>query len=297
MKRLIKNSLLCFLSLTIWSTNDCVAQNLKSYGLEGKVKSVREYHYKPLEDCDYCEDIQRDSTTLEFNVSGNIIKMTEWNNSHFVEGLHKDVTTYRYNGNGKIVEKRKESHNDIVTITKYIRDAQGYIVREEEYHRYFAFKKMNEELSSIKYRKNNSNGTASETSLYHCSYTGKKLLSRSFFDENGYLTKTIHYSDNDETSEETYSREFYSTGIVAKEKEFFSDKEVKNIVRNITTWDEKGSITSDTRYIIDAKGNHKFWWKKTYSFTYDSYGNWITMKIITNDDYMDIYKRKITYYK
>lgn len=293
MKRLIKNSLLCFLSLTIWSTNDCVAQNLKSYGLEGKVKSVREYHYKPLEDCDYCEDIQRDSTILEFNLSGNIIKLTEWNNSHFVEGLHKDVTTYKYNGNGKIVEKRKESHNDIVTITKYIRDAQGYIIRVEEYDRYFAFKKMNEILNRIEYRKNNSNGTVSEKSRYFCSFTGKELVSRSFFDEKGYLTKTINYSNNNETSEETYSREFYSTGIVAKEKEFFSDKGVKNI----TTWDEKGSITSDTRYIIDAKGNHKFWWKKTYSFAYDSYGNWITMKITTNGEYIDIYKRIITYYK
>ena len=52
MRKLVENSLLCFLSLVIFGTNDGVAQILlKDYDLIGKVKEMRQYHYIPLEDC------------------------------------------------------------------------------------------------------------------------------------------------------------------------------------------------------------------------------------------------------
>lgn len=292
MRKLVDNSWLFFLSLIICDTNECVAQGLESYGLVGKVKTIVCYHYKPLEDCDYCEDLQRDSTITEFNSSGNIVKETEWNNSHFREDLHKEVTTYKYNENGKIVAETKVGYDGGIQTTKYIRDAQGYIIREEEYMEITAFKKKNEILTSVKYRKNDSSGMTKEISHYSCVGIDKTLSQRDFIDENGYVKKTIYYFD-DKTIEETYSREFYSTGRVAKSKVFFDDGGVKEI----TTWNEKGNKTSYTRYIIDGKGNRKLYSKAVYTYTYDSYGNWNSMKITTNDKYIDIYKRKIRYYK
>jgi hypothetical protein len=332
MKRLIKNILPCFLSLAIWSVNDCVAQSLEDYNLVGKVKSVREYHYKTLDDCDYCEDLQKDSITLEFNSNGKIVKETEWNNSPFVRGSHKEVTTYKYNGNGKIVEERKEGYDGGVETTKYIRDAQGYIIREEEHIKSL---NTNDIMISVEYRKNYSDGTAKEVSHYRCVGTDKILEYRNFCDENENITKSIDYKENNKISEVTYSKEceFYSTGKVAKDKKFINIGGVKRItasrefystgiaakkteffndgrVQKIKTWDEKGLKTSETCYMIDGNDNHKLDWKATYTYTYDSYGNWITQKITTvsnlikifpTDDGqrtdIDIYKRKITYYK
>ena len=330
MRKLVENSLLCFLSLVIFGTNEGVAQILlKDYDLIGKVKEMRQYHYIPLEDCDYCEDLKNDSILATFDLNGKATKRIEWNTGTYSKGIknaNKAILTYKYD-DGKISIIETNVDNDGFYKKQYIRDNRGYIVREETYlqrtdkwwHEYWwgtyrviyggdeqkllnakdyvegqikkeieKSKKEDDGLVEVVYRKNNDNGTGKELSTYKCYGIDKTktLCKRVFCDDNGWYIKTTTYN-GDETSEITYSREFYTSGKVAKSTVIYS-----NGNKEITTYNEKGLCTSLTKYYKNEKVG-----TVTYSYNYDNFGNWITKKTNENGRLINIYKRKITYYK
>ena len=296
MKKLALYSLFFLFAFMFFSVNNGNAQDISKYCLVGNVKSIREYHYKPLDDCDYCEDLQSDSSFVQFSLNGNIIKEIYYNYYAYNE-FNKEVTTYKFNEKGKIVEKKKIGiFERYVETTKYIRDNQGYIIRKELYKKYLEdeYKDIYGEgdvLQSVEYRNNNTDGTAKEISYYNCSNNGKTLHHKDCYGENGYLLKTIYYYDKT-PSEDTYSYDFYATGTIKQVTEVSFDR------KEVSTYNEKGLITT---YVRHPKDNNRRVRTDTYEYTYDSKGNWITMKytekIIGLKTEIDIYKRKITYYK
>ncbi len=289
MKRLIKNSLLCFVSLAIWSTNDCVAQRLKDYGLVGKVKSIREYHYEPLYDCDYCEELQCDSTVVYFDANGKELKNIFYTCS-FLESekgkVFKEIKNYKYNTNGELEEMQETDAVGTVSYKKYIRDDRGYTIRIEKQN-------STRQIWSTEYLNRGEDGTLKESTVYDYFNSKRTLSRREFFDEKGFLTKRIDYDlEGNKRFEDTFIRERYSTGITAKRTIVSSGG---NINKEVEIYNEKGLITSLTRYF--KLGGFSC---TTYTYTYDNHGNWVTQKIEKprgEGKEIDIYKRKITYYK
>lgn len=303
MKRVVKNNLLCLLMLTFWAVNNSAAQSLSTYDLTGKVKKMREYHYIPLDGCDYCENLQSDSTIVDFNENGMAIKKMRFFDSPFNREVVKYVYNYKYDGRGKIAEESSviESH---LFVDRCFRDNQGYIIRIEGYSRYTDdYYKEHEEvirmvnvglgkettgnklkLICVKYRQNWEDGVAKEISTYDCDGANKTFRKREIYDKNGWLLKII---DNN-SSEDTYSYEFHANGNLAKQIAVWS-----NGLKIISIFNEKGLITS-----YNSSNSIRVWSKNSYTYKYDSHGNWINCKVIDSIiNNTDIYKREITYYE
>lgn len=285
--KIIKNGFLCLLAFVSFCANDSTAQTLSDYDLVGKVKRLCEYHYNLLDGCDYCEELQCDSTRVDFNVNGKAIKRTFFTCS-FLESekgqVFTDTYNYKWNANGKIIEMERKGLDNGIVYTKYIRDDKGYAIRIEDY-----FKKQ---LIHVYYRKNWEDGTVKETSSYNYWSSEKKLEERYFFNEKGMLIKTVYYSNDGQAyRDEQYKYEYHTNGNISK-----CTKIDSRGGKYITIYNEKG-LTSTYTYYSDGK----VYESKTYTYKYDTYGNWINLKIIKKDHYfnketVDILKRKITYY-
>ncbi|MBO7478383.1 MAG: hypothetical protein J6U04_10675 [Salinivirgaceae bacterium] len=331
MKKLAFHNSFCLFALMFFAVNNSNAQNLSAYNLVGKVKEMRQYHYVPLEDCDYCEDLKNDSTLISFDSEGKELKQIEWNTGTYRKGIDnfiKAVKKYKYDAAGKVSTIEINVDDDGFYTQKYFRDTRGYIIRIETYlrrtdewwHQYWwriyvalsggdeqnllrakdyteneikkeieKSKKEDDGLVEIVYRKNNDNGTGKDISTYGCYGIDKTktIRERKFCDDNGWTLKSVSYYDGKETSNITYSREFYATGTLSKSTAIFSDGR-----KEMTTYNEKGLCTLLTEYYENKKTG-----TTTYTYTYDNFGNWITMKITKNGKITDIYKRKISYYK
>lgn len=294
MNKLIKEVFLCLLALVLFCANDGTAQTLSGYDLVGKVKRFRLYHYTPLDDCDYCEEIQCDSTLVEFNVNGKVVREIFYTCSFLKSEEGKVLTekcNYKYNSKGKLVEKDiTEAWGDNYK-EKIIRDDRGFIIRIEKY--YINTKESSQELRSIEYRKNSEDGTIQETSNYKYYNSKKTLCWRDYYDETGFLTKTIYYDlEGNEKSEETFSRERYPSGITSKRTALLS-----NGLKEVVLLNEKGLVTTCTKYREDGT----IYSTEKYTYKYDNFGNWIykkkVTKVLTFKETVDIIKCIISYYR
>lgn len=174
-----------------------------------------------------------------------------------------------------------------------------------------------EKLTDVEYRKNNDNGTAKEISYYNCDGSSKSLYKRNFYDESGNIIKSVN---EPEGKYETYFREKYPDGTIYKcttiyhngneetkcvfiynKKGLLTNKSNynannKKISEIVWSYNEKGFVTNETLYNYDKNGNKEVLSKKTYTYKYDNYGNWIISKCVMDSYPADIIKRKITYY-
>lgn len=285
MKKLALYSLFCLFASAFFAVNNSKAQDLSDYYLIGNVKRITEYHYLPLRDCDYCEDL-RDSTIVEFNINGNVVMEKRW--SYILKSELIYEYYYKYDWNGKLIEEKKNEIGNIIETTKYIRDNQGYISHTEKY---MGSRWEKDRLVSKEYRYRNfrEDGSIKEVSIYS-DEINKTLKRRMYYNEKDLLEKYIVY-ENGKPSEDNYSYTYHPNGKVSKKNIILSDGR-----KEIYTYDKYGLRTGYSIY--DKSGNILL--SESYDYKYDNRGNWVYLKVVTNDapvKTIDIYRRKITYYK
>ena len=287
MKKLALYSSFYLFAFVFLAVNNSKAQELSDYYLIGNVKGIREYHYKPLSDCDYCEDL-KDSSIVEFNMNGKTIKEKIWKYPLNTELINEHY--YKYDWKGKLIEEKEIQKGLLSETTKYIRDNQGHTTSTEKYM--WKYGEKDDKLVSREhwYQNFREDGKIKEVSIYS-DEINKTLKSRIYYNEKDLLEKYIVYK-NGKPYEDNYSYTYHPNGKVSKRTIILGDGR-----KEICTYDKYGLRTGYCIY--DKSGNILM--SQSYDYKYDNSGNWIYVKTTTTHDtgfkMIDIYRRKISYYK
>ena len=246
-------------STLTYSQNLPHLQNLKTHNLQGKVKSLEE----KLVSQKNKNDIE--SFIAKFDKNGNLTDKT------IFSGNRKNQTLYSYNNQNKTEKitfkawQKDVLNQDIIVTFRYQNDSvfvNSEIAKGyEKEHKNFI---MIYENGLLK-KKHSKNKEETEEIIFN-------------YDDHQNLISETKYKNGEFDKEEKFTYEYHYNGNISKK-----------------TTQYLNSISEDTFFPNALIKSDEYF---TYNYTYDSTGNWITMKTSTkNNKPSSEYQRTIEYYK
>lgn len=246
-------------TLTFAQQNLPHPQNLKSHNLQGKVKSLEEKLVSQKNNNDI------ENFTTKFDENGNITDKTIFSNDR------KNQTLYFYNNQNKTEKitfkawQKDVLNQDIIVTFRYQKDS--VFVNSEIAKGYEKESKnfiMIYENGLLK-KKHSKNKEETEEIIFN-------------YDDHQNVISETKYKNGELDKEEKFNYEYHDNGNISKKTTHYLN-----------------SISEETFFPNALIKSDEYF---TYGYTYDSTGNWITMKTSTkNNKPSSEYKRTIEYYK
>lgn len=251
-----------------------------------------------------------DKDAYDFDINGNITKEFEY----FQSGYIFLTASYIYNSNNLVVECDRYYFN--------ITEMSIYFAHKEK----LKYNSDNLLIENISY---DSNGDLSLIYSYNYDNLGRLILEQHYSDKESqpHYVKSINYEGNcvtehvimydiyfNKIDDKTYGTSLDSCGNILSR--FYYRDNVKIVTSECSyasdclkssekTFDSKGNYLYSSYYVYDSNGiktaikyvnddgsiEHQI-----YEYTYDKVGNWITCKVIFQDEIANYYEREITYY-
>jgi hypothetical protein len=256
--------------------------DVESYGLKGKVKSLREQHYKSTRNVK--GTIKGDSLVFDtktmFNEKGYIIETYDYPKS----GLKPDKHTWSYDDSDHKLSGYDvlfySTGDSLYTNIKYKYEGNN-VMEENQYN-------SDGSVLLMYIYKYDNNGNELEWNTKDTDGTVKHFQTYTY-DDNGNCTENSEYDDNGNAKGKEISK-FDAKGNAIEFIKYNADGSLDS--RTTEVYDDAGNATESYRY--DATG--KLVMKNTYKYEFDKIGNIIKEIVYTNGKAANVTEYQITYY-